>query len=282
VEEVDSLAKEIILWTHEGAAMFPLEIDQQARVLFIRSPHKEKDLWLHKGKGLVTTLQALEKKLKEAAEARQRAQARGTELVSAKDEVGTIGFRQWAGNVDTATLAVVFTDIVGSTELNQEMKDTRWSEILATHFERARQLINEKNGHLVKTLGDGVMAGFRGSADALEFALAFASNTGHEAIKIRAGIHVGLVVIKPDGDVSGHAVNFVQRVAAKAEKGGVWVSQHVKDHIEGLGRPKALLWTKHPDQELKGFPDTQTLWSVTVENPPQGSGALSGTPIRLL
>src|SRR5437763_16708883 len=57
---------------------------------------------------------------------------------------------EWAGN-SRATLAIVFTDIVGSTALLERVKDQRMSELLQTHFAQGDVVIRDHGGCRVKT-----------------------------------------------------------------------------------------------------------------------------------
>ncbi len=209
-----------------------------------------------------------EKFLAQIAEMESRAEAsmeRGGELVSAAAELRTENFKTWAGGVDIATVAIVFTDVLNSTGLNVESGDEPWRQVREAHFARAKELIKQGRGYLVKTIGDSVMAAFHSAADALDFALALHRQTGHESINIRAGVHIGPVEVT-DGDAFGQQVNMAARVEAKAEGGGIWVSAQVKEDIDSLRASKhsQLKWTEHPGEELKGFPRKCTLWSVEL------------------
>jgi class 3 adenylate cyclase len=57
---------------------------------------------------------------------------------------------------------VLFTDIVDSTKHIGRLGDRRWRELLNTHDDVARQLVEEFNGRLVHTTGDGILATFDG------------------------------------------------------------------------------------------------------------------------
>ena len=110
------------------------------------------------------------------------------------------------------------------------------------------------------------MAAFKSAVAALDFARALRRNTGHESVKIRAGIHVGPVEVS-DGDAFGQHVNMAARVEGKAKKdkeGGIWTSAKVKEDVDVLRADKHrhLKWTEHPNQEMKGFGESVTLWSV--------------------
>jgi class 3 adenylate cyclase len=107
------------------------------------------------------------------------------------------------------------------------------------------------------------MAVFHSVPAALDFALDLAADTNHDSVRIRVGVHVGLVLI--DGnDVYGQAVNMAARVEAKAVDGGIWVSQRAKEDIDAqkADRHAHLQWTAHQDQQLKGLIGPFTLWSL--------------------
>jgi class 3 adenylate cyclase len=219
---------------------------------------------------LVDALEALyrddRKFLSQIAAMESRAEAsmeRGGELVAASAELRTENFKQWAGGADIATVAIVFTDVVDSTRLNVAAGDERWRQAREAHFAQAREFVGRGQGYLIKTIGDSVMAAFHNAAAALDFALALHGRTGHDSIRIRAGIHIGPVEVAA-GDAFGQQVSMAARVEAKAKDGGIWVSAQVREDIDTLnaGKHRQLKWTEHADVELKGFPRKCTLWSV--------------------
>jgi class 3 adenylate cyclase len=107
------------------------------------------------------------------------------------------------------------------------------------------------------------MAAFHSADTALDFTLALHNQTGHESVKIRAGIHIGPVEVT-SGDAFGQQVSMAARVEAKAKDGGTMVSAPVKENMDVLrpSRHQHLKWTQHDGEELKGFPEKFTLWSV--------------------
>ncbi len=74
----------------------------------------------------------------------------------------------------TATVTVLFTDIVGSTDLLVRLGETDWERHRQAHVEGQRAVIAEHRGTEVKNTGDGLMVVFRGAADAIRCALAMA------------------------------------------------------------------------------------------------------------
>ena len=78
---------------------------------------------------------------------------------------------------------IVFTDIVGSTELVGRLGDRRWRELLDEHEALLRKRLPEFSGRQVNTTGDGMIAGFTGPVSAVGWAQAVANAT--EALGIR-------------------------------------------------------------------------------------------------
>ena len=86
------------------------------------------------------------------------------------------GIRTWAGfptGVHSRVLrTLLFTDIVGSTEIASRLGDTRWRELLSSYLEKARLELERYGGREVTTTGDGMLATFDGPARALHCAAA--------------------------------------------------------------------------------------------------------------
>lgn len=160
-------------------------------------------------------------------------------------------------------LALVFTDIVGSTTLANELGNEAMNEIRRQHFDTGRRWLQRHGGYEIKTIGDSLMVAFRTAVDALNFALAFHGDTGAEPIQVRIGIHVGHVHIE-EGDAYGTMVNYTVRVQDQARQAEVWVSDRAKGDIdeEKAKAHRRLRWVEHADCSLKGFPGRHRLWSV--------------------
>ncbi len=181
---------------------------------------------------------------------------------SARGETSTPGFKGWAGD-ERATLAICFTDVVGSTTLGEELKDERMNEVRLAHFAQSQKLIGKYNGREIKNIGDSFMAAFKSVERALDYALALKSKPGHEQIRIRAGIHIGPMTVEQN-DVFGGAVNFAARVIhAIEEREEIWLSDRAKEDLDGAGakRHASLKWERHDDVKMKGI-GTFTLWSL--------------------
>lgn len=150
---------------------------------------------------------------------------------------------------------ILFTDVVGSTELLPSRGDRRWREALDTQDATARTLVERFGGKFIKTTGDGLLATFEGPGRAIRCAFALQSSMSSAGIQIRAGIHTGEIELRSD-DVGGLAVHIGARVLACAGDGEVWCSRTVKDLVAGSGiefEDKGL-------HALKGVPDEWQLF----------------------
>ena len=118
-----------------------------------------------------------------------------------------------------ASLAIVFTDIKGSTRLIDNKGFSGWLPILEAHFKQARSLMEREfrhDGYEVKTIGDAFMFAFKEVTAAVDFAAKLHREPGHKEIKIRVGIHYGLVAVYED-DIFGNGVNFAARVVSSTK-----------------------------------------------------------------
>jgi class 3 adenylate cyclase/GTPase SAR1 family protein len=183
-------------------------------------------------------------------------------VMSAKGETSTESFRAWAGG-ERVTLGIVFTDVVGSTKLGEDLRDTGMNEVRRAHFEQSRKLIGRFHGREIKTIGDSFMVAFKNAGDALDYACALQRNTGHSSVQIRAGIHIGPMNVE-EGDVFGGTVNFAARVVGAIAGAEIWLSDRAKEDLDQLGAPQhaKLKWERHGAVRMKGFPGKFTLWSL--------------------
>jgi class 3 adenylate cyclase len=201
----------------------------------------------------------------------RRAAALRSGVRSASAETNTESFMRWAGG-NRVTLAIVFTDIVGSTALGENLKDQRMGELRTAHFARSSKLIGEQGGHEIKTIGDSVMVAFRTVNNALDYACELhrdpggAELPGGAQLRIRAGIHIGPMSVEK-GDVFGRAVNFAARVIGAITGPEIWVSEQAKADIDalGAGHHQDLQWQRHEDIEVKGFTGAVTLYSLVTD-----------------
>ncbi|AXI55086.1 hypothetical protein SuNHUV7_41230 (plasmid) [Pseudoseohaeicola sp. NH-UV-7] len=150
--------------------------------------------------------------------------------------------------------AVVFTDIVDSTSLAQQLGDDAWHSTLEKHNSIIREQFRQFRGQEVKSLGDGFLATFDGPGRAIHCAKAIGDALSNLDLKVRIGVHTGEVEISAN-DVRGIAVNIAARIAELGGGGDIVVSRTVKDLVAGSGLDFESLGSR----ELKGLPEA---WHV--------------------
>jgi class 3 adenylate cyclase len=159
--------------------------------------------------------------------------------------------------LDRVLSTVVFTDIVGSTEVAARVGDREWRELLDRHDAAARQIAGQYSGRVVKTTGDGVLTTFDGPARAARFAAGLANALSQMGLQQRAGIHTGEVEVRGE-DIGGIAVHIAARISALAGPGEILTSRTLKDLTAGSG----LVFEDRGTHALKGVPDEWQLFAV--------------------
>ena len=146
---------------------------------------------------------------------------------------------------------VLFTDLVGHTEMMSRLGDERGRDVLREHERITREVLKANGGTEVKTMGDGFMASFGSVTKAVECAIAlqkaFAEREG-EPLSVRVGLNAG-EPIEEDGDLFGATVIMASRIAAKAEGGEILVA----DTVRGLCSGKGFLFADQGEFVAKGF-----------------------------
>ncbi|HEX8099613.1 MAG TPA: adenylate/guanylate cyclase domain-containing protein [Actinomycetota bacterium] len=160
---------------------------------------------------------------------------------------------------DRILATVMFTDIVGSTQMLAEVGDRGWRDLLQRHHALIRRQLTRYAGREVDTAGDGFFASFDGPARAIRCACSIRDSISDLGIKVRAGLHTGECEVI-DGKVAGIAVHIGARVASQAESDEVLVSSTVKDLVAGSG----IQFAEKGRAELKGIPGEWSLYAVTA------------------
>ena len=148
---------------------------------------------------------------------------------------------------DRALAAVLFTDIVGSTEQATALGDRQWRALLESHDAVARALVGQHRGRLVKMTGDGVLATFDGPGRAIRCAFDLRDALEPLGIAIRCGLHAGEVEFR-DNDVAGIGVHIAARVLDHACGGELLASSAVPLLVAGSG----IDFADRGEHELKG------------------------------
>jgi class 3 adenylate cyclase len=155
---------------------------------------------------------------------------------------------------------VLFTDLVGHTEMMSRLGDERGRAVLREHERITREVLKAHGGTEVKTMGDGFMASFASLTKAVECAIAlqraFAEREG-EPLSVRVGLNAG-EPIEEDGDLFGATVILASRIAARAAGGEILVA----DTVRGLCSGKGFLFSDRGEFVAKGFEEPVRVYEV--------------------
>jgi class 3 adenylate cyclase len=163
---------------------------------------------------------------------------------------------------------VLFTDIVGHTEMMSRLGDARGRDVLREHERITREVLAAHRGAEVKTMGDGFMASFGSVTSAVQCAVALQRNlspgpsppgegSSIEGVSIRVGLNAG-EPIEEDGDLFGATVILASRIAAKAGAGEILVPETVRGLLSGKG----FMFGDRGEFVPKGFDEGVRLWEV--------------------
>jgi class 3 adenylate cyclase len=166
------------------------------------------------------------------------------------------------------TITLMFTDIEGSTAMNQRLGDEAAQAILREHNKIFRREVENHQGYEVKSMGDGFMLAFSNGRKALDCAVAVQQslssyNTLHtaEPLRVRMGLHTG-DAIKEGDDFFGRNVILAARISAKANGGQILVSSLFKEMTESGDSVK---YGEVQEMELKGLAELARVYLVLWE-----------------
>ena len=175
-------------------------------------------------------------------------------------------------DVAVGHIALLFTDLKGSTALYRRIGDAAAYGLVRNHFAFLTQLIRDHEGTVVKTIGDAVMAAFRDDHQAVEAALAIQDqvkdfnreNGLTDGLVIKLGIHAGptiAVTLNDRLDYFGSVVNMAARLQGQSLGGDLVMSDDVATDPAVADRLKHLTVTADRAQ-LKGFEQPQSFLRV--------------------
>jgi len=171
------------------------------------------------------------------------------------------------------TVTIFFSDIRGFTDYTEREGDEAARQMLRGYHAIVREKIEEVGGTVVKELGDGFMATFRGARPAILCSIAIQRAIAQakrrqagEGIEVGIGINTG-EPIQEGSDYIGLDVNFAARICAIAKPGQIlvaettrWLAGRIEMRRSDGGTVEYLDRGLH---ELKGFPEAKRLFEVT-------------------
>lgn len=179
-------------------------------------------------------------------------------------------------------MTLLVADVGGSTALYEAVGDHEARRRVAGCLDTLAREVARAGGHLVKTLGDGLLATLPSVAAALDAAAAMRDGAAADGFAVRSAIHTGDVVTDAHGDVFGDAVNTVARLCDVAAQTEVLVSDPAR---AALPPERAARLVPLPPIALRGKRDAVRLFALpsaraglaTLADPTPGSAAQTFT-----
>ena len=174
---------------------------------------------------------------------------------------------------DRRMVTILFTDMVGSTNMAEKLDPEEWRRIVSRTHSAIGEAITAHHGTIAQYLGDGLLA-FFGAMEAsendpenairaaLDAQAAVTDLLSAEKVEIRVGIHTGLVVVGELGaethkefTASGDAMNLAARLQSAAPPGGILISHDTYRYVRGVFdvTPRPPLTVKGKSEPLQTY-----------------------------
>ncbi|MDP2948211.1 MAG: protein kinase [Chloroflexota bacterium] len=195
--------------------------------------------------------------------------AQGIDLTAVQSSIDAVASAVYAERPDLrphaapdGTVTIMFSDIEGSTEMNERLGDEKWLAVLREHNTIVRRQVKAHDGFEVKSQGDGFMVAFQSARRALQCAVGIQRAIGERnravgaglappegaarsaptegaassapTIRVRMGLHTG-EAIKEGEDFFGKNVILAARIASQAKGGEILASGLLKELTESAG-----------------------------------------------
>jgi class 3 adenylate cyclase/predicted ATPase len=189
-------------------------------------------------------------------------------------------------------ITVMFCDLVGSTGIAARLDAEDWRNLVGSYLDVASLAVTGLGGHVLKKLGDGLMALFgyphaqeNDAERAVRAALAIQralveinarnASKGVPELSARIGLDSGQVVVDATGEVFGDAPNIAARVQSAAGPGSILITAAVQRQTAGL-----FVAEDRGQHEFKGVSAPMTLYRVVrASGGGRRGGARALTPL---
>jgi len=173
-------------------------------------------------------------------------------------------------------VAILFADVVGSTQLYDKFGDTKASETVAICLDVMKDATHQYNGTVIKTIGDEVMSTFASVDEAMGAAVMMQGRISAESkqeeripVSIRVGCHFGPVV-QEQNDIFGAAVHTANRMTSQAKAKQIVISGETVEKMS----PKMQEQTRQIDvATVRGKMDEVALYEL-LWNPEEATSML--------
>ena len=136
---------------------------------------------------------------------------------------------------------ILAADVAGYSRLIGADEEGTLQRLRTLRAELTDPAIERNRGRVFKRTGDGILIEFASVVDAVRCSLEVqdgltarnADIAPEQQIELRVGIHLGDVIVEPDGDLLGDGVNIAARLEGIAASGGICLSRAAYDQVEG-------------------------------------------------
>lgn len=173
--------------------------------------------------------------------------------------------------VERRLAAIMTADVAGYSHMTAKDEEGTIRRLNQFRNQIIDPAIEKHRGRIVKTMGDGILVEFASIVDAVVCSLDIQrgvaarnekSKPAHRMM-LRIGLHLGDVVVQPDGDLLGDGVNIAARLETIAEPGSICLSEdayrQVRDRV-------AETYTDLGDQQLKNIARPVRVYSIGLND----------------
>ena len=195
--------------------------------------------------------------------------------------------------------AILSADVAGFSRLTGADEEGTMQRLRELRVHAVNPPVEAHRGRIIKEMGDGILAEFPSAVDAvrcsLELQRAVAARNAEiipdKRLEFRIGIHVGDVMIQPNGDVFGDTVNIAARLETISQPGGVCVSEDAYRQVRDRLKEK---FVDLNEQHLKNIARPMRVYAIQIAasaagkrpatakaKPPSSRQPLSAEQLRL-